>query len=131
MNASRTNTDSTARLDTITLRGLTARGNHGVLPHERLEGQSFVVDVVLYLDTRAAAIADDLALTVDYGRIAAATVGIIAGEPFDLIETVADRIATMCLAEAAVAQVEVTVHKPEAPVSVQFDDIAVTVMRRR
>ena len=57
--------------DTISLLGLRAVGHHGVLPAERAQGQDFVVDAVLWLDTSAAAAADDLSLTVDYSALAA------------------------------------------------------------
>jgi 7,8-dihydroneopterin aldolase/epimerase/oxygenase len=117
--------------DRVVLRGLRGRGRHGVLAHERAEGQTFLVDVVLGLDTRPAAAADDLARTVDYGMVAARVVGIVEGEPVNLIETLAERIADACLAEPPVGEVEVTVHKPEAPIKVPFEDVSVTVSRSR
>jgi dihydroneopterin aldolase len=116
-------------LDRIALRGLRGHGRHGVFDREREEGQPFIVDIVLGLDTRAAAAGDDLALTVDYGAVAAGVVGLIEGEPVNLIETLAERIADACLAEARVEQVEVTVHKPDAPITVPFEDVTVTIVR--
>jgi dihydroneopterin aldolase len=118
-------------VDHIALRGLRARGFHGVLPRERAEGQPFVVDVVLGLDTRPAAADDDLAKTVDYGVVAAEVTAIIAGPPHDLLETLAQRIADQCLAHDAVREAEVTVHKPHAPISVLFDDVTLTIKRSR
>jgi len=118
-------------VDRIALRGLRVFGHHGVLPAERTAGQSFVIDVVLGLDTRPAALADDLTLTVDYAAIATRVVDAVGRDPANLIETVAHRVAELCLAAAHVAEVEVTVHKPRAPVGVSFDDIAVTIHRRR
>lgn len=117
--------------DTITLRGIRARGFHGVFAEERREGQTFVVDVTLAVDLGPAAAADDLSLTVDYGRVAAAIVDEITGQPCDLIETLATRIAGRLLAHGRVHTVEVTVHKPDAPVGVPFDDVTVTVRRGR
>ena len=117
--------------DQIALRGLRARGYHGVYDRERLDGQDFVVDAVLGLDTRPAAAADDLAQTVDYGSLAARLAAIVSGEPARLIETLAQRLANACLAEPAVTEVEITVHKPQAPVPFPFDDVAVTISRRR
>lgn len=117
--------------DRITLRGLRGRGHHGVLPDERAEGQEFVVDLSLWLDTRPAAEHDDLTRTVDYGALAERVVAAIESEPVDLIETLAARIAVVGLAEAAVQRVEVTVHKPSAPISVPFADVSVTVVRDR
>jgi dihydroneopterin aldolase len=118
-------------VDRVALHGLRAVGHHGVLAHERAEGQTFVVDLVLGLDTRAAAAGDDLARTVDYGRVAEETVAVVAGEPVDLIETLAERIAQTCLAHERVEEVEVRVHKPEAPITVPFDDVTVTITRSR
>lgn len=116
-------------MDRVALRGLKARGHHGVLPQERAQGQPFVVDVVLGLDTRPAAASDDLAKTVHYGIVAEEVVKIVQGEPVDLIETLADRIARVCLGFEGVAEVEVTVHKPEAPITVPFDDVSITITR--
>jgi dihydroneopterin aldolase len=117
--------------DRIAIRGLRALGHHGVYEHERQGGQDFVVDATLAVDTRPAAATDDLSRTVDYGSLAERLVGIIKGEPVRLIETLAERLAAECLAEPAVTEVEITVHKPQAPVPFPFDDVAVTVTRRR
>lgn len=118
-------------LDRVTLRGLRARGHHGVFERERVEGQTFVVDLVLHLDTRPAASGDDLTRTAHYGIVAEEVTAIIAGEPVDLIETLAQRIADQCLKHEAVEEVEVTVHKPDAPITVPFDDVTVTIHRGR
>ena len=115
--------------DLITLEGVSATGYHGVLPEERRDGQIFVVDVVLSTDMRAAARTDDLTLTVDYSAVAAAIVELIEGEPLDLIETLAERMARRCLTFSGVQKVRITVHKPQAPVGVPFSDVAVTVER--
>lgn len=117
--------------DRIELKGLRAKGFHGVFGFEREQGQEFVVDLVLDVDTRPAAAADDLGLTVDYGVVAQQVHDLVTGEPFSLIETLADRIALVCLAQQRVEAVEVAVHKPQAPVPVPFDDVVVRVVRRR
>ena len=118
-------------MDHLALRGLRARGHHGVLDREREEGQIFVVDVELGLDTRPAAGGDDLAKTVHYGVLAEEIVGIVEGEPVDLIETLAQRIADACLAHTRVQVAEVIVHKPDAPITVPFDDVTITIKRSR
>ncbi|WP_327344166.1 dihydroneopterin aldolase [Streptomyces europaeiscabiei] len=118
-------------MDRVALRGLRARGYHGVFPGEREEGQTFVVDLVLGLDTRPAAADDDLAKTVHYGIVAEEVAAIVAGEPVNLIETLAERIAQACLRHDVVQEVEVTVHKPNAPITVPFDDVTVTITRSR
>ena len=118
-------------MDRVTLRGLSVRGHHGVFAHEREDGQTFVVDLVLGLDTGPAAADDDLERTVHYGVLAEQVAAVIAGEPVNLIETLAQRIADTCLGHEVVEEVEVTVHKPDAPISVPFDDVTVTITRRR
>jgi len=117
--------------DRIRLTGVRARGHHGVLPDERRDGQVFVVDVELVVDLAAAAASDQLGLTVDYATVAAGVVADIVGDPCDLIETLAARIATRILGDVRVEQVTVTVHKPQAPVGVPLDDVAVVVVRGR
>jgi 7,8-dihydroneopterin aldolase/epimerase/oxygenase len=119
------------RVDRVALRGLRAHGHHGVLAHEREQGQTFVVDLVLGLDTRPAAAEDDLAKTVHYGVVAEEVVDVVRGEPVDLIETLAERIAERCLEHDAVQEVEVVVHKPRAPITVPFDDVTITITRSR
>ncbi len=118
--------------DRISLLGLRAFGRHGVLDHERRDGQEFVVDAVLWLDTRPAAAADDLSLTVDYAAVAGRLAAVVSGEPVALIETLADRLAAACLAAGqAVREVEITVHKPHAPLIQSFGDVTVTIRRGR
>lgn len=118
-------------MDRVTLRGLKVLGHHGVFQHEREDGQVFVVDLVLGLDTAPAAAGDDLTRTVHYGVVAEEVAAVVSGEPVDLIETLAQRIADTCLAHEVVREVEVTVHKPDAPITVPFDDVTVTITRRR
>jgi dihydroneopterin aldolase len=116
-------------MDQISLTGLRVWGRHGVLPEERRDGQDFVVDVALTVDTRAAAASDDLADTVDYAGIADRLAAVVAGEPLNLIETLAARLADVCLQDDRVISVEVTVHKPAAPIPHAFSDVAVAVVR--
>lgn len=116
-------------LDQIAVAGLSATGRHGVFEHERRDGQLFRCDVVLHLDTRAAAASDDLADTVNYGELSERVVAVLAGDPFDLIETVAERVARICLRDPRVEAVDVTLHKPQAPVGVPFEDVSVRIRR--
>jgi dihydroneopterin aldolase/2-amino-4-hydroxy-6-hydroxymethyldihydropteridine diphosphokinase len=117
--------------DRIALRGLVARGHHGVLPEERRDGQDFVVDAVVELDVRAAAATDDLARTVHYGELASALADVVRGEPVALLETLAERLALVCLADERVLAAEVVVHKPRAPIRETFGDVSVAVRRTR
>lgn len=119
------------RLDQIRLSGIAATGYHGVFEHERREGQTFVADVVVHLDTRRAAAGDDLAHTLDYGVLAQQVAAVLAGEPVDLVETLAERIAATVLAAGAVQAVDVAVHKPQAPIPVPFGDVVVAIRRDR
>jgi dihydroneopterin aldolase len=118
-------------LDRVMLHGLRARGRHGVLDHERALGPEFKVDVTLHLDTRAAAAGDDLTATVHYGELAEQVVAVVRGEPLKLVETLAQRIAEVALRYDRVVAVDVTVHKPQAPVPVPFDDVTVSIRRWR
>ncbi|MCA2215875.1 dihydroneopterin aldolase [Jidongwangia harbinensis] len=117
--------------DRITLTGLRARGHHGVYDFERANGQDFVLDVDLELDLSVAAASDDVADTVHYGELAEVLVGIVTGEPVDLLETLADRLVSACLRYDRVAAATVTVHKPQAPIPHAFTDVAVTLRRER
>ncbi len=115
--------------DRITLTGLRIFGHHGVFDHERRDGQEFVVDITLWLDLGEAAASDDLKATVHYGELAQLAAGIVAGPPKDLIEAVAGQIADTVMRTYAVQAVEVTVHKPAAPIPLDFADVAVTIRR--
>jgi dihydroneopterin aldolase len=117
--------------DRISLTGLRVRGNHGVFEHERRDGQEFVVDAVLDVDTEAAAASDELGDTVDYGDLAQRLAAVVAGEPVNLLEALAARLADECLTDVRVAAATVTVHKPQAPIPLSFADVAVTVRRTR
>lgn len=117
--------------DRIALRGLTVRGRHGVYDFERRDGQDFVVDVDLELDLRPAAASDDVSDTVHYGELAGALAEVVGGEPVQLIETLAQQLADVCLSDARVAAATVTVHKPQAPIPHEFADVAVTIRRER
>jgi dihydroneopterin aldolase len=117
--------------DRISLTGLRVRGRHGVFEHERRDGQDFVVDAVLEVSTREAAASDDLADTVHYGELAERLAAVIGGEPVNLLETLAGRLAEVCLADPRVSAATVTVHKPQAPIPLTFADVAVTIRRER
>ncbi|MET0414792.1 MAG: dihydroneopterin aldolase [Actinoplanes sp.] len=117
--------------DRIRLTGLRVRGRHGVYDFERAEGQDFVIDAELELNLAPAAATDDVTHTVHYGELAGRLAGIVAGEPVNLIETLADRLVTECLADDRVAAATVTVHKPQAPIPHEFADVAVVLRRER
>lgn len=118
-----------ASLDTIQLTGLRVRAHHGVYDFERENGQDFVIDVTVWLDLARAAASDDVATTIHYGELAESIARAVAADPVDLIETVAERVATLVLGYPAAERTRVTVHKPDAPISVPFADVAVSIER--
>lgn len=117
--------------DRIRIAGLEVHAHHGVLDEERRDGQRFVVDLDLAVDLGPAGSTDELSRTVDYGQLAQRVHDAVASGPVDLIETLAQRIADLCLGETSVHRVTVTVHKPQAPVPVPVTDVAVTIERTR
>jgi len=117
--------------DRIKLTGITAFGHHGVFDFERQQGQQFVVDVSCGIDLSSAASTDDLDDTIDYGALAQAIAADVGRDPLNLIEALAVRIALTCLRHDAVQCVEVTVHKPQAPMPVDVADVAVTLTRSK
>ncbi|SDF85113.1 dihydroneopterin aldolase [Pseudonocardia oroxyli] len=117
--------------DRIELTGLRVRGHHGVFAHEKRDGQDFVVDIRLWIDLAEAAATDDLTKTVHYGELAEMVAAIVAGPPRDLIETVSAEIADTVMKDERVQAVEVTLHKPHAPIPLDFADVAVVARRSR
>jgi dihydroneopterin aldolase len=115
--------------DELSVTGIECFAHHGVFAHERREGQTFVIDLVLGVDTRAAAASDDLHDTVDYGSLVARVKAAVESDPVDLIETLAQRISAVCLSDDRVEWARVTVHKPEAPIDAIFNDVTLTITR--
>jgi dihydroneopterin aldolase len=118
-------------LDELRVSGVECYGYHGVFEDEKREGQPFVVDLTLGLDTRAAAASDDLRDTVDYGSLVAAVKAAVETDPVDLIETLAQRLADVCLRDVRVEWARITVHKPDAPIEATFGDVTLTITRER
>ncbi len=117
--------------DRIELRGIRAFGRHGVLAHERRDGQPFVVDVTLERELATPARSDALEDTVDYGAFAQQVAEVVARTRFDLIEALAGHLAELALADPSVDAATVRVAKPHAPVSVEFDEVAVVLHRKQ
>ena len=117
--------------DELAVTGIECYGHHGVFEFERREGQVFVIDLVLGVDTSAAAASDDLRDTVDYGSLVTQVKTAVERDPVDLIETLAQRIADVCLLDVRVEWARVTVHKPDAPIDATFSDVALTITRKR
>ncbi|MDK8625982.1 dihydroneopterin aldolase [Corynebacterium appendicis] len=118
--------------DRIQLTGIRVHAGHGVLPHEAEFGQPFIIDITAWLDFADAARDDDLTKTVNYAELAQLAADIVAGTRRALVETVATQIAEAAMAAFdALHAVEVTLHKPHAPVGLVLDDVAVTARRSR
>ena len=117
--------------DELSITGIECYGYHGVFETEKREGQPFVVDLILGVDTGSAAASDDLRDTVDYGSLVASLKAAVETDPVDLIETLAQRIAGVCLRDVRVEWVRITVHKPQAPIDAKFADVTLTITRTR
>jgi len=121
----------TTPLDELSVLGIECYGYHGVFEHEKRDGQVFVIDLTLGVDTRPAAASDDLRDTVDYGSLVAKVTAAVSRDPVDLIETLAERVAGVCLLDSRVEWARVSVHKPDAPIEARFSDVTLTITRRR
>jgi 7,8-dihydroneopterin aldolase/epimerase/oxygenase len=117
--------------DELSVRGIECFGHHGVFEFERTQGQRFVIDLTLGLDSRSAATTDDLRHTVDYGSLVMQVKAAVETDPVDLIETLAQRVADVCLLDDRVGYAKVTIHKPTAPIQATFADVALTITRKR
>ncbi|MEM5986488.1 dihydroneopterin aldolase [Corynebacterium guaraldiae] len=116
--------------DRIELTGLECFGYHGVFEEEKKTGQPFIVDVTCWLDT--AGIEDDLSRTVNYAELADVAANIVEGPSRDLIETVAAEVAETAMQRFEILHaIEVTIHKPKAPIPRTFTDVAVVARRSR
>lgn len=116
--------------DRIELTGLECFGYHGVFEEEKKTGQPFIVDVTCWLDT--AGIEDDLNRTVNYAELADVAADIVEGPSRDLIETVAAEVAETAMQRFEILHaIEVTIHKPKAPIPRTFADVAVVARRSR
>jgi dihydroneopterin aldolase len=117
--------------DELAIIGIECFGHHGVFEAERRDGQTFVIDLALGIDSTPAAASDDLRDTVDYGSLVDQVKAAVEIDPVDLIETLAQRIADICLLDGRVQWARVTVHKPDAPIDAKFSDVALTITRKR
>ena len=118
-----------AQSDRLRLTGIRVEAAHGVYDFEKRAPQPFLIDVLASLAPRPREAA--LATTVDYSVLAAAIAATATAGSLDLIETLAEKVAATCLDDQRITEVEVTVHKPEAPMPVPVTDVSVTIVRRR
>ena len=116
---------------TIEIRGLAIHAHHGVHEHERESGQRFLVDLVLIPRSGLACETDRLGDAVSYGDAARLAVKTATSTRFDLIERLAAHLGDVLLAQLPLERATVTVHKPDAPLGLAFEDVSVTVTRVR
>jgi len=117
----------------IAIEGLRVFAHHGVFDFERQNGQDFYIDATVWIEGDAAAFSDDLSKTVHYGELAKGLVELTKNEPVDLLETLAQRLLDYCLnfGHGIVLKAKITVHKPNAPIPYEFNDVSVTVKAKR
>ena len=118
--------------DRIFIKGLALHAYHGVMPYEGKVGQTFTIDLALDIDLSAAARTDKVADTVSYDKVVGCVATAFVAQKFRLIEAAAGKVADAVLAAfPAVRKVEVTIHKPHAPIAATFNDVGVTLARSR
>jgi dihydroneopterin aldolase len=118
--------------DRIFIKGLTLHAYHGVMPHEAKVGQSFSIDMLLDIDLSTAARSDKVADTVSYDKVVDCAKTAFSAQRFRLIEAAAGSVADAVLAEfPRVLSIEVTIHKPHAPIAAIFSDVGVRLSRKR
>ncbi len=118
--------------DRIFIKGLSLHAYHGVLAYESKVGQSFSIDLTLEIDLSDAARSDKVMDTVSYDKVAECASKTFCAKPYKLIEAAAGKVADAVLADfPRVLSVEVTIHKPHAPIAAIFSDVGVTLLRKR
>ena len=117
----------------IEIRGLRIFGHHGVMEHERQNGQYFIVDAKIWIDSERAAATDDISNTVSYAEIAQLISKNVGQNPVNLLETLSQRLADEVLFAASpwATKVKITVSKPDAPIDLFFDTVAVTASAKK
>ena len=117
----------------IQIKGLRVYGYHGVMEHERDEGQYFIIDATIKVDAERASSTDDISNTVSYAEIAQLIADNVRNNPVNLLETLSQRLANEVLSAAGpwAQKVKVTVSKPDAPIDLYFDTVSVTAKAKR
>ncbi|MEN9603551.1 MAG: hypothetical protein RLZZ06_750 [Actinomycetota bacterium] len=116
----------------IKIKGLRVYAHHGVFDFERQNGQDFYIDVTIWVAGKST-VTDDLAHTVHYGDLAKALVEAAKNQPVDLLETLAQRLLDLTLnfgggsLSGLIKKAKITVHKPNAPIPYDFEDVSVTL----
>jgi dihydroneopterin aldolase len=118
--------------DQVFVTGLALHAYHGVMPHEGKVGQTFKLDLALDIDLTGASRSDKLADTVGYDQVVDVASKAFCGKRYRLVEAAAGGVADAVLTKfARVTAVRVTIHKLHAPIAATFDDVGVSILRRR
>lgn len=117
-------------MDEIRIDNLEVYAYHGVFPEENEKGQPFFVNAILYTDTRAAGLADELTLSTHYGEVCHTITEWMQAHTCKLIETVAENVALEILLKyPLVNSLDLEIRKPEAPVGLPFESVSVKIHR--
>jgi dihydroneopterin aldolase len=118
--------------DRIFVKDLTLHAYHGVMPHEAKVGQTFHIDLELEIDLSASARSDNVKDTVSYDKVVAVAADAFSLKRFKLIEAAGGAVAEAVLERfPRVNSVEVTIHKPHAPIAATFADVGIVLKRAR
>lgn len=119
-------------MDNIKINGIKIYAYHGALDAERVLGQYFITDVTMYLDLKDASVNDNLEATVHYGEAYQLIEDIIKSDPVSLIEHLAEKVSQSLFDQyGKIQEVEVTITKPSPPIDGHYDNVSITLNRRR
>jgi dihydroneopterin aldolase len=120
------------RLDKIHVNRMEFYGYHGVFSEETRLGQRFAVDLSVSIDLKKAGETDELEYSVNYADLYQVCKDIVEGQPYKLVEAVAEGIAANILTGfPLISEVTVTVIKPDPPIPGHYRSVAVEITRRR
>ncbi len=116
--------------DKISIKGLEVFANHGVYPEENKLGQKFVVNAVLYVDTRCAGLTDDLEKSVNYGTVCHQITEFLTANTYKLIERAAEELARhLLVSNQLIHEIDIEIEKPGAPIGLPLETVSVKIHR--
>ncbi len=119
-------------VDKIFVNQMEFYGYHGVFPEENRLGQRFVVDLIIETDLSAAGKSDQLDDSINYGELYAVCKEVVEGEQYNLVEAIAEQIASRMLTQFSNVQTcTVKVFKPDPPIPGHYKSVAVEIKRGR
>lgn len=118
------------KLDKIFIKNLEVFGKHGVLPEENKLGQKFLINAILYIDTREAGIKDDLTKSIHYGEVSHFISSFMTKYTFQLIETVAEQMTRAILLQfPRMEKIRLEILKPWAPIGLPLESVSIEIER--